>query len=352
MTLLTFLLFFDLQKIYLEGVYEPAVRHKIVMASDGSIFYLTTNYQIIHIDQRGHLLNTFSRRGNGPAELNAPVGIGCENDRIWVIDLNFGVKVFDIKGNFLNTIKLSGASTNFARWGDAWISLKYSPVLGSKASIIQWGPDSLQKKNLHTWIPNWTHKTKFVRSLQGDVPYNPAKEVLHFAVDVPGHHAYIVPPDTILQILGFSPGNPVKIFKLPGTPRKFNKDWGIKQVRESRTSKAHLVLDAPAFFPLAKGLVVTPDGNLVLEKWTSDPDVRREFVVIDGAGKAVDLGYDPRFSYRILFIRKGKAYLNGYNSEKDLSELYLCSVKDIDLTCKKFPLVYPRKDAWVALEPI
>ncbi len=74
------------------------------------VYFLESMYgKIFKVEwPTGRLIKTISRKGQGPAELHAPIGIVIKNKKLFVLDLGFnGVKIFDYEGVCLNEFKFS-----------------------------------------------------------------------------------------------------------------------------------------------------------------------------------------------------------------------------------------------------
>ena len=82
-----------------ERLYYPA---DLAVSEDGLIFVAEErDHQISIFDENGNFIKTFGVQGDGPGQLNYPLGLKIHNKELYVVDYgNRGVLVFDLEGNF------------------------------------------------------------------------------------------------------------------------------------------------------------------------------------------------------------------------------------------------------------
>lgn len=82
----------------------------------GNIYYLDGHFvRILKVEANTFkLVDTISSRGQGPTELQNPIGFKIKGDLIYVYDLGFGgVKVFDLNGKLVKGFKIPVYSFSF-----------------------------------------------------------------------------------------------------------------------------------------------------------------------------------------------------------------------------------------------
>lgn len=82
----------------------------------GHIYYLDGHFvRILKVDVKTFkLVDTISSKGQGPTELQNPLGFKIKGNRIYVYDLGFGgVKIFDLNGKLVKGIKIPVYSFSF-----------------------------------------------------------------------------------------------------------------------------------------------------------------------------------------------------------------------------------------------
>ncbi len=85
------------------------------------IFILDTrNGKVLRFDKSGKFIKSFGRRGMGPGETQAPGGIACANNKVYLADqAGRKIVVLDYDGKYLKTItKDDGMPDNFIRLQD------------------------------------------------------------------------------------------------------------------------------------------------------------------------------------------------------------------------------------------
>jgi len=336
------------------GNYAPVSLGRAAFNDDGEIFCLIDESRVAHLNGNGDVLKIFSRSGEGPGELLSTLFIGWHEGTVWVYDGR--ISIFDEDGRFLKQLKSEVLTPFFRRHSGGWVTFKHNYGDSVPARVVHYSEDLESELTLYEFEPQWLHPEKTFRPWQemSSVPHNPAREFTAYAVSPKGRFAYLIPPGPQLRIVVFNleTKKVQRIIKREEEPYPFNKDWGRQKVKELRQAgNGNVVLDAPENNPIVRGAFVTPDGYLVIEKWTTEPDLVRRFLVLDSEGNEKTLPYDTAYAWRVLHYQGDMVFLTGYDNEKDQPTFLKCSAADIQSVCKNNPVQFEEvKKAWVSIK--
>jgi len=304
------------------GVYQPLNRSQTAITPGGQVFVLDRrNCQILGFDPDGNLDQRFSRRGEGPGELIAPLYIGCRDKKIWVFDsMRSGVSWFDLNGRYLETYVFQDLTTFFYPTEKGWAFLKSHYGKSLPASIYMLDQTMERKDLVFKWTPEWMSPDRVWKrhEISRNMGINPAKEFIHFVSDEKGRFLYLAHtgPKFRISVIDTRKKKVARTIKRNLDRVPFNREWGRGQIRASNSlSKSGFQgkLDAPDYFPLIKWIQPHGENLLVVELWTMEPDLKRRFLVMDQHGRDVSLPFRPENVGRILGYLGDEVYLSGFN---------------------------------------
>jgi len=316
--------------------------------------YVLMDQSILHINEKGETVGTFSRRGQGPGELSNPTRIGFMDSKLWVIDLaRTGVMFFSRDGEYLNTIDSKKIFPAVLACSNGLLSIHHS--LGrSEQAVIHFISDLPPHKTtlLAEWQPEWVYEEPVFETVPSRFPFSPVREEIHFRVGDEGKFAFLIPsgPTLSIHVFNLESKKLDHIIQRDEKPLEFNADWGMKKMKQAEErERTPFTLSNPEFFPLVRDFHID-SGVLVIEKWSYDPDTSRSFLTLDVDGLSTQLDYDPVYSNRIIHRNGDDVYLSGYDNATDHAIVFKCKRSELNATAKANPIEYEPPKTWVRLK--
>ena len=141
----------DLMKRYRSGLIQPT---DIAISEKGKLYVLDgVQHRIVVLSQDGKREFTFGGKGSGKGQLNLPMAIAIEGDRVYIADTgNHRISVFDLSGYFVTTIHLKKTADSNG--------LPEPVGLVIQDDVITWSDrrhhrlcqyDLIAKKNINCW---------------------------------------------------------------------------------------------------------------------------------------------------------------------------------------------------------
>jgi len=322
--------------------YKPFV-YNVAVLENGHIYFINSEKQVIHFDESGKKIGSFGGEGDGPGEFRMPIYLGVQNQTVWVYDILKGAaSEFTLDGELKHVYQSEKVGSRIVKTAVGYAFEKYFLGESSPAKINLVDQTLKEITTVMEWTPEWIHPGRVARLGERVSKVNPAKEQIRLVSDPTGKFLYITHPGLSFKITVFDvmKGKISHHIKRDDQAVPFNKEWGMAQIKKGAGGAS---LDAPKYFPLIRGLSVSPSGKLVVVKWTWDPDIKDHFLVLDHHGKEATLNYAPQNQGRVIAIYSDTAYLSGYDDESGEATIIKCSSDKIDQTINHHPLVYQKK---------
>ena len=348
--ILFLLLFFQADEVTTfrgTGAVRPLSKSKITVSSDGEVYLVNQNCQIIHFGSDGARLNQLSGKGEGPGELLSPRALGIQGDEVWVYDYMKGAILwFDKKGEYLRQVKSEALGARIAKTAHGWATLKVSHGREGPAMALLYDENLEKVTKLFDWKSIWISPAKLYKRPASDMAVNPAVENHFWAVDPKTDRLFLTHTGPVFKITAIDLNKQeVKHFiRHEIRPVDFNKSWGRARIRNGNETPGRksftAVLDAPEYFPLIRSLSLSPQGYIVVELWTNEPDEVQSYLVMDQKGRRVALNFKPEHNHRVLAIVGEAAFLTGYDNELGEAVIYRCLKSQIDAVAQSRPIEY------------
>jgi len=96
-------------QIYRSGLDQPS---DIAVSQDGRFYILDgSHHRVVVLSEQGKRLYTFGKKGGGEGELNSPMALAIEGNRVFIADTgNHRLAVFELRGWFVKNIPLISQS--------------------------------------------------------------------------------------------------------------------------------------------------------------------------------------------------------------------------------------------------
>lgn len=127
--------------------FQPARVVDLAIAADSTIYVLDAgSFTVARLNFQGGLLGTWGRQGHGPGEFVNPQAIATHRDRVYVLDSNQRVTVFDLAGTYVRDVLISSPGQDIAITsnGDLVVAGDLRQFGGEPGGVMQY--DSLGRK--------------------------------------------------------------------------------------------------------------------------------------------------------------------------------------------------------------
>lgn len=326
----------------LENHPRPLIREVVVVLDSGDTYVLNPwRGAIEHFGPNGSKLGEISQWGYEAGDLYKPSLLFYKNEELYVFDHGLNnISVFDLEGNYSRRIYLETFGYVMAIAPTGWVygDWRYARNPKDPARLF-WVDENFENpKPLLTWKRRQTDATKF------PLPVNPADDRVHMASTFDGKWVFLCQPGAIkISVIDAARGEIVRTIARDDKPVPFNKEWGQKMIEYTRRNldmrglqRMEIAPDFPEFFPRVIRLYSAAGNKIVVEKWTSDPDNRRDYLIMDMKGRDSELGYLPQNEKRILAVRNHRAYLGMFRDGNAFIAVYPLS--EIDRVAREHPI--------------
>jgi hypothetical protein len=321
---------------------------RAAVSPDGQLYVLNNDMQIILYDERGQAINRFAGKGQGPGELRFGGPMLVRNNRIWVFDpLARQANCYERDGTFVFSAQNAEMSRYVFATANGWAFADFTYGEEEPAQLVLLDDRLENPRQLAQWQPIWMSPDRVHRfqkgGLKGKRGINPAREHMQFASDQNGRFLYVghVGREFKIDMWDMVEGKKVRTIRRNMDPVPFNREWGQKEVDDTPAGPGlKLVLAEPEYFPLMKSILVDAmQGLLVIERWTGQPDERRNFLIINPqTGLDAPLGYAPQNVQRMVGAYQDDVYLTCFDEQTDEVIFVRCSTAEVDAICARYPL--------------
>jgi hypothetical protein len=124
-------------------------------------FFLCT---ITVFDKKGEYIRTLGGRGQGPGELIDPECFSIWNDKIYVYEQFYGIKIFDLKGKYIDSNIVRNNHFNildFKIFNDLIYTVEWIPAIKEQYLFNKISTDFVKSQTIYTINPE--HKNEYPR---------------------------------------------------------------------------------------------------------------------------------------------------------------------------------------------
>jgi hypothetical protein len=281
---------------------------------DGTVYVLDTkDSQVKVFDGRGRFLRAFGRKGQGPGELNQPVGliITPENEVFIEDALNQRLAIFSLGGKFLRNISTAKAlGFSGIKMDSRGVIIARSMGLGEAGKMLF--DVKIYDKDLNPKIK--LAVVEFPISLQSKIdPFSTTNMI--YALDDQGH-----------IFLGSQKGYEIKVLSLEGkliktigrdydpiAITKEDKDEMLKALPNVSGVNLKDMIRFPSVFPPYANFILADEGRLLVQTYEKGR-LKKEFYwdVFDAEGRFVA---KIPIVHQIRLWRDGKAFFSEENED-------------------------------------
>lgn len=332
------------------GIYQPLQQDEVIVDDEGRVYVLNFAEAVIRqYDDRGELIGTFGRKGQGPGEFQYPMQMFLQEGQLAVVDIgNNAVSYFQLDGSFQRRVEMPKRGLALALTAHGWLAGEWN------------GPNQVAKPSLWIYDRNFENGRQIITladvgqgaglnvemSDEGTLAtYSPinSKPILRVAPD--GNRAYLIEPkDLRVHVIDPAKAAVVRTFNHDSPSVPFDEDWADTRYAELQENMApqdrglRFKKLYPNEFPIVRSAHVNAQGHLVFDRWVGDPDNRHAPLVLTATGKEVEPLGDWSLLSRLVAQRDGFAIVTTFDAEDEQAGL------------AKIPLT--RLKAFVAANPI
>ncbi|MDJ0837576.1 MAG: hypothetical protein QNK37_13765 [Acidobacteriota bacterium] len=309
-------------------IYRPLTRDTVAVSPAGETYLLdVVNCRVIHLDAGGTQVGAISRKGEGPGELQRPSKVLFRDDKLYVYEIApQKIHVFDPKGAYRTVLHVPFRGMTVYKSVAGWVMVEPNLIETHPQKAFHFNEDLSEKQPLDTWQRG--KQTYFQIRKPGDpprkvIPVNPANDFVRQTISADGERFYLGLPGEQPQLVVLDIRNRKRLAVLPfNAPLiPFNETWGQEQLAEVRENAKRANrpfrygADFPDFMPFFKDLFIGPDGDLVMVRYSADPESNSNYQVLNRDGKPKKSNLTEAALYRVLTYRDDQAYVTTLNPE-------------------------------------
>lgn len=322
------------------GVFQPLASDEIHVNGHGVYILNFADARILHYDLAGNRLSAFGSKGKGPGEFTYPTHFFVDEGGIYVADaLTSALSFFDHQGAFVDRVSLPSRQLELIRVKDGWLYGIWEVEDERKDTALYHADDrftSIRQVMVikHPGNSPGLRVEMDERGVKAD--YSPISTAPIMRVSQDGRTAFLAEgPGFTIHVIDAVEGKLRQTLTRPEKPVPFDSDWAderFEEIRERMPATERNISFSklyPDRFPIVRDMRITPDQNLLVDRWVGRPDHRNHPISINqnGEDSAADLSWAE--IERLVAIHEGYAYVTTYNDKRE--EAGLAKVKGTDL---------------------
>jgi len=304
-------------------IFQPLQRHEVIVTGSGELFVVNfPESRVQAYDAAGDLARTIGRKGKGPGEFTFPAQFFHMDGKLYVYDwLESTINVFtSADGTFLDRYKVPHSNVRLAKVTGGWVYGTWGLIAMNQPAEVIWASEDFTETKKLIDIPesgyssgNWNWNTDGqARAFYSKFSSHP---ILVTAPD--GDKVYLTDRDVFaLTIIDAASHSIAGKLERDDRPVPFDEDWaeeGADEVRRERKAafpNVKFVTNSPEYFPVIRGVIFDPDGNLVVDRWRGRPDGNHNPVTLDTGGNERDQKWPFDVLERIVGVVGAHAYVS------------------------------------------
>ncbi len=309
------------------AIYYPLFPHEVAIAKDGSFHVLHfSEVKIYAFSADGKLQSAWGKKGQGPGEFVYPMSLSRRGDQLCVGDLGkASLTIYDPDGSIAETLKLPGFGVRFLPLEQGW--LVNSIMLSQTGeSSIQFFNHQLEEQ--HEVLRLGGCSQGGVSSTQKGFYYQPIRNLPIMRPDAKNGCVYVSHPDSPrFSVLDIKTGQVLRSFTFQSSRFTMDNDWLGRKKKAMKIKRAGMNMHEPFemvagdYFPIVRDFFVDPDGKLVINRWTHDPDRRNHVLVLDGSGKPSSSNFSWETMARLITVQEGRALVTWFDAKSETASL-------------------------------
>ncbi len=308
------------------NVFQPLKRGEVRTDQEGNLFVLAFSEGLITIYQHdGKLLSQIGGKGDGPGELNYPVDFWVVDNRIYVFDIqNAKISMFDTKGEFLERWAAPRRSVKLAKVKGGWFYGDWgSFAFGEPSKAVMWSDDKFEAKKVVCEVDDLGFsvglRTQHTETGRRGI-YSPISNRPFLIVAEDAKTAYLTDTKTFrIRILGAEQRKVIGVIDKSVKLLPFDKEWAkkkfLQEVDEKMRARYKWKKNIPEFFPAIKSLILSEDGDLIIDQWRGKPDKYNHYVTLSPTGAVLSKEWDSDYLARIVGRFGDYLYVSTWNDK-------------------------------------
>jgi len=259
---------------------------------------------IVVFSQKGDVLRTIGRKGQGPGEFERPMDISIFGNHLMVHDLERGISSFTLKGEFIKSITSIDILSIWDFYCDSLgnIVVQNSPVFDPQ------NPKQVYRKYDH----NMKMIFQFAESPRsgGLGPNNPFGAIGSIALDREDNIIFGYPKDYIIEVFNAN-GKLIRKIEREYSPLKLT-NLDRREMKEANPGRADI--DYPKYKPPFRRFFIDDEGRIYVGTWEKPDRSKSYYDIFNPEGKylaKIGLKGKP------IMCRNGKMYSIESNDEGD-----------------------------------
>ena len=307
--------FITLEKLFSINTYDyDLVNNSWIDIDQNSNLYILDPFisKINIFDNKGSYLDTIGRIGQGPNELVKPFSFSIKNEKLYIHELNKGIKIWDLNGNYIDFILLNV-------FGNIGIFKFYDECFIGQQAFFDMSIPNIIKWEISRFDYN-ANKINNICTINIDQTKNPKFTLFHYLAINKDKHIFLAERGNEYSISKYDfEGNLLLTIK-----RKYDRKKYSKSLKEYFKSKKRNVSKYP---PIIRYMFVD-DKNLlwvIVGEWYHDNNGEFQITsTIDIFNKDGEFLYtfeSPYFGIN-SFIKFGRLYSRPISEENPSYSAY------------------------------
>jgi len=335
-------------RIYNElEIFEKLTPPDIAMAGDGSVYVLDKkSRKVLHFNASGKRMDDFSRKGQGPGEMEWPDGIFFHEGNVLVHESN-RVGLFSKEGIFLKEYSNSHLALGLL------VPVKNGWLSSTRRVTIEWEKpghlmllteECMEDKLILEWERSKKVNQPVARKEGNTITmaFNPAMEKDFLVAN--GEKAWFRSTGSRdIYLIDITAKKAKKFATLPeGSP--FNTLWADEKldglIKKRRPSPMKFVTEKnyPKRFPACRNITLGYDGLLHVEMWSKFPEKESPQLAFNMAGEQVKSTITTSHLYQILAYTPTMACVGLWDEEEEVASLAVVPIKDVLRFIEEHPM--------------
>ena len=308
------------------AVVQPLLPEEVRVDYQGNVYILAFPLGMITIyDSEGRIKNQIGGKGDGPGELTYPINFWVSEKHIYVFDMkNTTVSQFELQGKFIKRWPAPSRNLILVRVKDGWFYGTWGSFgLPNSSRDIHWSDNEFKttrvvgrvkdlgfSEGLKTFSTDREHKGI----------YNPIENRPIMLASRDGEQVFI--SDTInlkIQVFSASEKKLVRTIQHPVQRIPFDDQWADEKfltLADKRMRSAYKwKKEYPQYFPAIRRMVLSEEGNLLIDRWRGKPDDNINILALTPTGKKVDGNWSLQYLTRFICALKDYVYVTTWDAE-------------------------------------
>ncbi len=310
------------------GVFQPLSAEEVRVSLHG-IYILNFKDAVIHrVGLDGNLLGHIGSKGKGPGEFTFPTDIFVDETGLYVLDvLTSSISQFKHDGVFVKRVNLPNRNVVVKRVKDGWLYGTWRDEQNIETAGLYLANDEFESIRKIVQVTDVGVSSGMQIEMDNDgakAMFGPISTTPILVVSQDGQTAYLSEGQNLtIHVVDVIAGKVTHTITRPERPVPFDVDWAderfesIQERLPKRDRNIKFVKAYPDFFPVVRELMLTPENELVVNRWAGKPDDHDHAIAMDRKGNNAQIKWAWSQLERVAGVQDGFAYVTTFDADND-----------------------------------